>query len=136
MADNVNVVTFVACEKVIQEAGSGKKSIIGIFQNFNMKQLPSRLGSAWFLFGQIMNLDPGKVDVTVNIVHDETQGVVFAASIEIPDGHPENADLMLQADATEFRKEGKHVVSLNIGGMQYAHFVLKVVLTPQTSGGN
>lgn len=136
MADRVNVVTFVACEKVIEETGTGKKTVIGIFQNFNMKQLPSRFGGSWYVFAQIMGLDSGKVDVTVNIVHDETQGVVFAASIEIPESHPENVDLVLQADATEFHKEGKHVVSLNIGGIQHGYFVLNVKLAPQSAGGN
>lgn len=135
MADRASVVTFVACDMVVEEARSGKKTIVGIFQNFNMGRLPSIYGRPWFLFAQIHGLDPGTTDITVNIVHDETTGVVFAASVEVPDGHPENADIVLEATQTQFTKPGKHVVSLNINGQQYASFVLTVTLQPQPQRG-
>lgn len=134
MAEHANVSTFVACDKVIQEEGTHKKTIIGIFKNFNFNNLPARFGP-WFIFAQISNLDSGKADVTINIVHDSTQGVVFAARLGIPEDHPEDIDICIRADAAEFDKEGKYVATLNIDGQQCAYYVLTVSLTKQQTGG-
>lgn len=87
MPDRANITTFVACERVIEEKGTGKKSVIGIFQNLSLRSLPSRLGGPWYVFAQLFGLDEEKVDITVNIVHDETQGVVFAAGLEMKQAH-------------------------------------------------
>jgi hypothetical protein len=128
MVEPVNVTAFVACDKVIEESGNRKKTIIGIFRNFNFPELPSRFAAPWFLFAQISGLTAGKHDITVNVVHDATQGVVFASGMDIPEDHADNVDLIIPAQGTEFRKEGDHVATLSIDGTQVAYYVLRVVL--------
>ncbi len=134
MLERATVTTFVACDRVIEEANTRKKSVIGIFSNFHFEQLPARPPFPWFLFAQIKNLADGQHDITVNIVHDETQAVVFSATIEVKEEHPESVDLVLPVIA-EFQKKGQHVVSLNIGGQQKAYFILSVEIQKRTLGG-
>ena len=126
---------FVCCDRVISEAGTGKKTIVGIFKNFNFAGLPARFSAPWFVYAQIANLDPGDHVITLNIVHDETQGVVFAANLEIKGEHPDDIDVVIPAHPTEFSREGKYVVSMNLNGSQIAYTVLNVALTPQRVGG-
>jgi hypothetical protein len=133
--ERANVTTFVCCDKVIEEAGNHKKTVIGIFRNFGFQELPARLAAPWFIYAQISSLDPGAHDMTINVVHDETTGVVFAAGLEIPDSHPPDIDLIVPAQPAEFHKEGKHVVTLNIDGGQAAYCVLTVSLRRQQIGG-
>lgn len=131
MAEHGKVTVFVACDKVIQEAETNKKSLIGMFQNFNFTRLPNR-HIQWFLYAQVTNLEKGERDITINIVHDATTGVVFSARINVQDNHPENIDLCIDASRTQFDKEGIHNVTLNIDGTQYASFILTVNLKPQS----
>jgi hypothetical protein len=135
MVEHVNVTAFFCCDSVIEEARTGKKTIVGTFRNFHFQELPARFGSPWYIYAQISGVDPGRHDITVNIVHDETAGVVFAAALEIPEDHPEDIDLIIQAQPTQFAKPGKHVVSLNIDGTQVKYCVLNVELRKQKLGG-
>lgn len=132
MAEHANVKAFVACDKIIEEAKTQKKSLIGLFNNFNFPTLPAR-HSSWFLFAQIANLEAGNRDITINIVHDATQGVVFSAKLSIPEKHPENIDICIPANPTVFDKEGNYDVTLNIDGSQHASFILKVALVKQVN---
>jgi len=135
-ADHVNVNVFVCCDKVIEEAENHKKTIIGIFSNCHFAELPSRLAVPWFIFAKLSRVDPDSQVVTINVTHDETQGVVFAASIELKPHHPEDVDIIIPANSTTFTRPGKHVVTLNIDGTQVAHFVLNVSLRSLQIGGN
>ena len=135
MSEHVNVNCFVSCDRVITEAETGKKSVIGVFKNFNFKGLPSRFPAPWFIFAQLANVDAGQHNITINIVHDETQGVVFAASLEVAEDHPEDIELVMPAQGTEFSKEGKFVVSMNMNGSQIAYNVITVNLKTQQIGG-
>ena len=128
MLETVNVSVFVACDKVIEENINHKKTIVGIFRNFGFPELPARNAAPWFLFVQMSGLPAGKHDITVNVVHDATQGVVFAAGFDIPEDHAENVDLIIPAQSTEFGNEGDHVATLNIDGTQVKCFALRVVL--------
>ena len=127
MAEHGNVTVFVACDKVIQEANTNKKSLIGMFKNFNFAQLPGRLPQ-WFLYAQISDLEEGERVLTINIVHDSTTGVVFSDRIGVPKDHPKNIDLCLDAGSSQFDKEGEYNVTLNIDGTQHASFILTVTL--------
>ena len=131
MVDRLTVPVFLACDKVIEEAGSRKKSVIGVFQTFSFSSLPSRFGAPWFIFAQVFGLDDGNKDVTINIVHDSTMGVVFAAGIELPENRSSDVDLVIEPTPTVFQKEGAHLVTLNIDGMQRASFSLSVKLVRQ-----
>lgn len=106
-----------------------------MFRNFNFQTLPGRFGAPWFLFAQLLEVDPGSHEVTINIVHDQTTGVVFAAQFSIPEDHPPNLDVVIPAQGTEFHKTGSHVVTLNIDGTQAAYFILNVTLLSQQQGG-
>lgn len=134
LSERANATVFVACDRVIEEKDTGKKTLVGIFQNFHFQQLPARAPAPWYLVAQVQNMEPGKHDVTINIVHDETTGVVFAAGLEIPHEHPPDIDMVIFAQETQFHKEGKHVVTLNIDGNQSAYFVLNVNLRKQKVG--
>jgi len=135
-ADHVNINAFLCCDKIIIEAGNNKKTVVGIFRNFFFQQLPSVFGVPWFIFAQMSNLDAGPHTVTVNIAHDETVGVVFAAGAEIAPEFPGgDIDLVLPAQPAVFQKVGKHVVTLNIDGQQKAYYVLNVQLQASPIGG-
>jgi hypothetical protein len=135
MTEHTKLEMLVCCDKVIEEAGNGKKTVIGIFRNFNFPVLPATYAFPWFIFAQITGLDAGAHAVTMNVVHDQTQGVVLAAGIDIPEEHPENADLLIPVQNVVFQKEGKHVVSLNIDGQQLGYSVLTVSLQLAPMGG-
>jgi hypothetical protein len=87
------------------------------------------------VFAQIKNVDPGAHDITINIVHDDTHAVVLAASAEVPENHSQSVDLVIPGQGAEFQKEGKHVMTLNIDGIQAAYQVLNVSLIKQQQGG-
>jgi hypothetical protein len=134
MVERTRVATFVACDKVIEESKTKKKTVVGIFESLHMRQLPSRFGAPWYVFAQLHGVDPGSHVLTLNVVHDQTQGVVLAANVDIPDKHPENIDLVIPAQAVEFHKDGKYVATLNIDGEQSGYLVLNVVLQHQEIG--
>ncbi len=135
MTEQTKLEMLVCCDKVIEEAGNGKKTVIGIFRNFNFPALPAAYALPWFIFAQITALEPGAHSVTINVVHDQTQGVVLAVGLEIPETHPENADLLIPVQNVVFQKQGKHVVSLNIDGQQFGYCVLTVTLQATQVGG-
>ncbi len=135
MTEHAKLEMLVCCDKVIEEAVNGKKTVIGIFRNFNFPSLPTAYALPWFIFAQITGLDSGGHSVAINVVHDQTQGVVFAAGLDIPDTHPENADLLIPVQNVMFQKPGKHVVSLNIDGRQLGYTVLTVTLQGAQIGG-
>lgn len=135
MVEHVNINAFVCCDKVIREAETGKQTVVGIFQNFNFGKLPARFSAPWFIYAQLNSLDPGGHTVTVNIAHDDTNSVVYAATVEIDEDHPENVNIVLNGQPTEFTKAGEYDVTLNIDGLQQAHYLLTVNQKRQSIGG-
>jgi len=134
MVERTRTATFVACDRVIEESNSKKKTVVGIFETLHMRELPSRFGDPWYIFAQLHGVDPGSHDLTLNIVHDQTQGGVLAANVSIPDEHPESIDLVIPARRVEFHKEGKYVATLNIDGEQRGYLVLSVALQHREIG--
>jgi hypothetical protein len=131
------VSAFVCCDKVIVEAGNNKKTVIGIFRNFNFMQLPSSSPAPWFIYAQISIRDPGAHTIAVNIAHDETVSVVFAASAEIDEKFPGgDLDLILPAHPAVFQKPGRHIVTMNVDGTPAASYTLHVTLQPSQIGGS
>lgn len=81
-------VSIVLSDSVICEQGTGKNSLIGCFNNFNLPQFPFPT-PLFFITAAITNLDPSikKFDVTARI-EDPSNGMVLrsvGAHIELAD---------------------------------------------------
>ncbi len=105
---------LLCADKVIVE-NNGKKGIIGVFDRFNLPNLPVP-SPPWFIFAQIANVK-GKHQVVFNLVNEETSEVTFSVSaeVEIP-ADREVMDLHILVGGFPFTRYGKYVLSMHVDG--------------------
>lgn len=67
-------VAFLLCDQIIVEAGTGKKTIVGVFDRINVRQFPTEHGPAW-LYIRVIDCE-GEYKYRVEYVQVATQKVL------------------------------------------------------------
>jgi len=115
MTEPVFVALLVA-DRVISE-DNGKKGIIGTFTQFNALQFPARF-PPWFVYAAVTNL-VDEHSFSLNVVNDETQQVVFAASGQFRGDRPRKVvELVVPGVNVVFPSPGTYNLLFNIDGQQ------------------
>jgi len=105
------VLAMLLCDQVIVDAGTNKKSLIGVFDNLNSVGFPSQTRIA--IYAKLTDAE-GKYDFRVRIVHlkDETllgefeiKGAAFADQLR-------PAELIIDLPALVFPEAGKYEFQL------------------------
>jgi hypothetical protein len=118
------LLALLVADKVITE-NNGKKGIIGIFNQFNFKELPVTC-PPWFIFASIAGLATGKHDITFNLTHDRTQHNVFSIGGEMDVKERGNTDLQIQIGNARFEKPGEYNLTLHVDGSYLGGRVINV----------
>lgn len=125
---------LLCADRVITE-NNGKKGLIGVFSGFQFPAFPSP-PTHWFIYAGLANLH-GKQDFALNLVHEESQHVLFSVGGEISatTGHQE-VELVVPVANLVFQRAGSYVLTLNVGGIPAASRVLRVVAGPPAQSSN
>lgn len=70
------VQALLTVDRVIEER-NGKKSLIGVFDHFNLPSFPSVGLPPWYIYASMSNLSAGTHQCVVNIVSDESHAVLL-----------------------------------------------------------
>lgn len=116
---------LVFADRVIRE-DNGKVGIIGSFSQFNFPAFPATANFPWVVFLGVTNLS-GKHTISMNLVHDDTQTVVFPVSMDVDVPIGANLEFQVPAPFLVFNKEGAHTLTVNIDGVPFISRVLRVV---------
>jgi hypothetical protein len=93
-----SVVAMLVCEQVITEAGSNKKSLIGIFENINSLMFPTQIRIG--IYAKLVDAD-GDYDILMRLVNLKDESRV--------------ADI--KAEAKGIKRESSAEFAINIAGM-------------------
>src|SRR5258708_7472136 len=93
-----SVVAMLVCDQTITEVGTGKKSLIGIFENINSLMFPTaiRIG----IYAKMVDAE-GDYDILIRVVNLKDESKV--------------ADI--KAEAKGIKREGAAELTINIGGI-------------------
>jgi hypothetical protein len=75
--------SLLCADRIITE-NNGKKGIIGVFSGFQFPSFPSP-PTHWFIYAGLANLG-AKQDFSLNLVHEESQHVLFSLGGELNAG--------------------------------------------------
>ncbi|MEI8095945.1 MAG: hypothetical protein WCG80_17175 [Spirochaetales bacterium] len=116
--------SLLFADRVIRE-DNGKTGIIGSFSQFNFPSFPAPITFPWVVFFAIANLR-GKHTISMNLVHDDTQSVVFPISMEIDAPGDVNLEITIPAPIIILPKPGDYSLTLNVDGFPLCSRILKV----------
>jgi hypothetical protein len=123
-----SVLAILICDKIIEEAQTGKKTLVGLFGRLNAAQLPVALPFAIYV-----KLTDGEGDYAFRInisLLDETSEQLVAQVSTPPQNIPSRltvAELALNLPPIPFSKFGRHEVQLYANEVYIAHTTLDVV---------
>src|SRR5437899_3153524 len=107
-----SVLVFLVCDQVIQEAGTNKKSLIGMFDRIYAKQVPAAGGPFW-LFAKIVDAE-GNYSFRIEVVKLETDkqiGRMDMPPMPVPD-RLAGAELVLRIPMLPFEEYGTYEFNL------------------------
>ena len=120
-----SVVAMLICDQIIVEQGSGKKRLIGIFENLNTFAFPTQARMA--LYVKLMDVD-GRYDFLVRIVNlkNETKlAEINAPNIELT--RESMAELVINIAGIVFQEAGKYEFQLHANGIYLHRAVMNAV---------
>jgi hypothetical protein len=123
------LIALVLCDTVIEDARTGKKSLIGIFQNIFVRSLPVR-HSSMYIWASLSG-GRGKQKFTVRIVDPKGQRLLILtgeADLKDPLGI---MDMVFHLDGFPITAMGEYHIDILFGDRPVAHCPFNVV--PQTS---
>jgi hypothetical protein len=132
-------VAIVLSDYVIQDARSGKLSLIGCFSGFHFASFPSA-SPPFFVTAAVTNLSqaPGRLFLTVNIKERASDLVIASASIELHrrEGTPlpnrdDVIEIFLPFKPVPFPHEGVYEVEVVLNKESLGNRVVMVKLLPQ-----
>lgn len=116
---------LLTADRVIEER-NGKKSLIGVFDHFNLPSFPSVGLPPWYIYASVSNLSEGRHRCVVNIVSDDSHEVLFSAAGElmVKDG-TRPMELSMPVSIV-FPAAGLYVVTLHLDGTEALSRTLSV----------
>lgn len=116
---------LLCAERVITEARTNRKTIVGTFSTFHSTRFPARF-PPWFVYLTFTNI-AGNHDVALNIYHTANAVTVYStmAKVDIP-----RPDALVELDIpvvnAAFPEAGRYAVSVTIDGMELGQRSLTV----------
>jgi hypothetical protein len=100
------LVAVLVCDVATLDPGSGKKSLIGIFDRLNVKNFPTKRPMSIYI--KLADAQ-GKYDVAVRLVQRETNDVLteLEGALEVTD-RLTSVDFFLTAPPLPFPREGRY----------------------------
>ena len=127
-----NCYAILFADRLIRE-DNGKIGLIGIFERFTAPSLPF-VPLPWGIYIAIDNLSPGKHVLTANLVHDETQAVVYPLALNLEQHGPGPIQIPLTVPPLQFPVYGTYSLTVNLDGFQIGSRILHI-LRPESVGG-
>lgn len=108
---------LLTADKVITEELTKKKSLIGVFSNFNAKDVPV-VFAPWFIYAAVTNII-GTHKFSINLIHDESSQVLLSQAGEVtsPD-HTKIVEFVVQVVGLKFNRFGLYTLQLNFNGKE------------------
>jgi hypothetical protein len=122
---------MLLCDQIIIEAGSGKKTLVGLFDSMHPPEVPFMLPSMW-VYARLSDAE-GSYVFKAEIVHlDEDKIVGTAQTAPITAPHRLGfVDLTLQLQMVPFVKFGKYEFQLHANGIYIGRSTLTVQKGPR-----
>lgn len=121
------VLSMLICEKIITEAETNIKSLIGVFDRMNATEFPAVHGSFW-IFTRISDAE-GNYAFGMDIVHLESETVV--AKLNIPNvlvpSRLVNADVLFHVTGIILKAPGTYEVQITANDVWVGRTVMTVV---------
>lgn len=127
------VQALLTADRVIEER-NGKKSLIGVFDRFNLPSFPSVGLPPWYIYASVSNLSEGRHQCVVNIVSDDSHVVLFstAGDLMVNDG-TQPIELFMPVSIV-FPTAGMYTVTLHIDGTEALSRTLRVRPVSEAQG--
>jgi hypothetical protein len=119
-------VAILLCDTIITDAKTTKKTLVGIFESFNLPQLPSAVAGYSF-FARLADME-GKYYFRINVVSlegDKSIAVINSSEINVPAGN-RYIDLALTMPQITFEKAGLHEFQLLANEIYLGRVVIEV----------
>jgi hypothetical protein len=119
------VIAMLVCDNAITEAGTNKKSLIGVFDNILAAQIPTEHGPFW-IYAKLADAE-GTYSPKVKLVHLEKEQIMIEIGlhpINIPD-RTAVFDFALPVPRLPFPFAGKYEFQLEMDGV----FIGRTVFT-------
>ena len=119
------LVGLLFADQVIEEQGTNKKTIVGVFTQFHSATFPVQF-PPWWIYVALDNVS-GTSQFALNLVHDATEQIVVAISgqIDVKDS-PDGIEMHYRIPSAVFPSPGMYNLTLKIDGHQVGSRVLKV----------
>jgi hypothetical protein len=120
------VVAMLVCDNAITEAGTNKKSLIGIFENIFSAEIPTAHGPFW-IYAKLADAE-GTYTPKVKLVHLEKEQVIVEIGLH-PITIPDRAvafELALPVPRLPFPFAGKYEFQLEMDGIFVGRTVFSV----------
>ena len=121
-------IALVICDQVITEAGTNKKSLIGVFNNVASRQFPCK-HSAISIFVS-MTGGHGKLSTSLRCVQENTHSLLWGADGEVTFKDPNHVvEAVFEFKNVVFPAPGLHCIEILCGGklvLQKRFTVLKI----------
>jgi len=124
-------IALLLCDRVIEEAGSAKKSLIGIFTKILMQTFPHQFGP-FYVYISFTNVK-GKHGWSLNILHEEMRSALagFQGEIDSPNAK-DIITLVIPIPLVVLAGPGTCDVEFNLAGKTVLHRHLLVEQVQQT----
>lgn len=104
-------IALMICDQVITEAGTNKKSLIGVFNSVSARQFPCR-HSRFCIFISITG-GHGKARTQVRCVNEQMEKTIFGAEGEIAFANPNNVvEAVFEFNNVVFPSPGLHCIEV------------------------
>ena len=106
-AENPTCLSMIICDQVIEDRGTGKRSLIGIFHNINTMRLPATFPSA-YVFISLAN-GKGKVQGRLECVNEKTNEELFNIQGTLDfSGSEDIAEMVFGLENINFKEAGAY----------------------------
>jgi uncharacterized protein DUF6941 len=125
------LLAMLLCDQIITEAGTGKKSLIGIFDSIHPSELPVILPAMW-IYARLSDAE-GKYVFKAEMMHLEEDKVVGTAETNEVNAVERLGfvDLTLKLPGVPFEKYGKYEFQLYANGIYIGRSTLTVSKAPK-----
>ena len=127
-----SIVAMLLCDHVITEAGSNKKTLIGVFDRWQLLKFPERLGTFW-IYARLTDAE-GKYVFKLRFVYlDEDKFLMEAKTEEITAADRlASCELALPVPLMPVEKPGRYEIQLLANDVYIGRTTMSVV---RRSGG-
>ena len=127
------VQALLTADRVIEER-NGKKSLIGVFDRFNLQSFPSVGLPPWYIYASVSNLSAGAHQCVINIVSDDSHAVLFSTTGELMVNDVTQQVELFMPVSIVFPTSGMYTVTLHLDGTEALSRTLRVNPVSETQG--